>query len=232
MSIETNAARESCEKSVDKHPMSARFRGFLPVVVDVETGGFDPQKCALLEIASVVIDMDDSGVLVPGEVFEAAINPFEGSTVEEAALNFTGIDPNDPQRGAVDELAGLQGMIAAIRKQVKHYDCKRAVLVGHNAHFDLDFYNAALMRTQAKHSPFHPFTCFDTATLAGVLLGHTVLAESCKRAEIAFSNSEAHSAAYDAFKTAELFCHMVNNTQMLSAASSGPAATTNKEHVQ
>lgn len=205
----------SSSETKTKHPMASRFRGFLPVVIDVETGGFDPSRCALLEIASVIVDMDDSGILIPGEIFEAAVEPFDGAILEEAALNFTGINPNDPARGALPELDALKDMILGIRAKVKEYDCKRAVLVGHNAHFDLDFYNAAVARTQVKHSPFHPFTCFDTATLAGVLLGHTVLAESCKRAEIEFSNSEAHSAAYDALKTAELFCHMINHTQQL-----------------
>ena len=49
-------------------PMAERFRGFLPVVVDVETGGFDWNKHALLEIAAVPIELDEHGRFVPGEV--------------------------------------------------------------------------------------------------------------------------------------------------------------------
>ena len=42
-------------------PIAQRFRGFLPVVVDVETGGFNEQTDALLQIAAVIVDRDDSG---------------------------------------------------------------------------------------------------------------------------------------------------------------------------
>ncbi|HAV68246.1 MAG TPA: ribonuclease T, partial [Alcanivorax sp.] len=43
----------------NQHPsLALRFRGFLPVVVDVETGGFDARNDALLEIAAVLLDMD------------------------------------------------------------------------------------------------------------------------------------------------------------------------------
>ena len=39
--------------------------------------------------------------------------------------------------------------------------------------------------------------------------------EACHRAGIAFESSRAHSALYDAEKTAELFCDIVNRWQML-----------------
>ena len=47
-----------------KLPIAYRFRGFLPVVIDVETGGFNAQTDALLEIAAVLIGMDDKGCLL------------------------------------------------------------------------------------------------------------------------------------------------------------------------
>jgi ribonuclease T len=93
---------------------------------------------------------------------------------------------------------------------VKDHNCTRAVLTGHNAFFDLNFVNAAVARTDFKRNPFHPFSCFDTATLAGVALGQTVLAKALQVARIPFDNDEAHSALYDAQKTAELFCYVCN----------------------
>ena len=39
----------------EKPAMARRFRGFMPVVVDVETGGFDHKKDALLELAAVLL---------------------------------------------------------------------------------------------------------------------------------------------------------------------------------
>ena len=78
--------------------MSDRFRGFLPVVVDVETGGFNSETDALLEIGAVTLSIDDEGILRPDcNIFHSVI-PFEGSNIEQAALDITGIDPNDPYR--------------------------------------------------------------------------------------------------------------------------------------
>ncbi len=190
--------------------MAERFRGYLPVVVDVETAGFNAQTDALLEVAMVAMDMDEKGFLFSGFEMEANIVPFEGANLEKSALEFTGIDPFDPARNAEDEKTALTRMLKSIRKAVKEKGCKRAILVGHNAHFDLGFINAAIERHDIKRNPFHPFSSFDTASLAGLALGHTVLARSCKLAEIDFDNNAAHSALYDTQKTAELFALIVN----------------------
>lgn len=73
----------------------------------------------------------------------------------------------------------------------------------------------ATERVGLKRNPFHPFSFFDTSTLAGLAFGHTVLARACALANIPFDNAEAHSAEYDATKTAELFCLIVNRWQSL-----------------
>ncbi len=198
----------------EKSLMAQRFRGFLPVVVDVETGGFNALTDALLEIAAVPIKMDQDGVLVPGEVLDFHIDPFEGANIEQSALEFTGIDL-ETREGAVPEHMGLDEVFKAVRRAVKESGCNRAVLVGHNAHFDLGFLNAAAQRCDIKRNPFHPFSCFDTSTLSGLAFGHTVLARGCALAGIEFSNKEAHSAAYDAEKTAILYCEIVNRWQRL-----------------
>lgn len=195
--------------------MAQRFRGFLPVVVDVETGGFNCQTDALLEIAAVTLRMDDDGILHRHETFAFHVEPFEGANIEQAALDFTGIDLDDPERMAEPELMVMTDALQAIRRSVKENGCTRAVIVGHNAHFDLGFVNAAIERCDIKRSPFHPFSVFDTATLAGLAYGQTVLAKACRAAQIEFSNSAAHSAAYDAEKTADLFCDIVNRWKML-----------------
>ncbi|MBG58157.1 MAG: ribonuclease T [Porticoccus sp.] len=199
------------ERQLSMHPpISDRFRGFLPVVIDVETGGFNAATDALLEMAAVTLAMDEDGILMPSEIIYHAVIPFEGANVEQAALNFTGIDINDPYRMALEENEALRALFQPIRNAVKDAHCSRAVMVAHNAHFDLGFVNAAVERNGIKRNPFHPFSCFDTATLAGLAYGQTVLARACEAAEIEFSNDKAHSAAYDAEKTAELFCGIVN----------------------
>lgn len=198
-----------------RHPFSQRFRGYLPVVVDVETGGFHAATDALLEIAAVTLQMDGDGLLSVSQTYFAAVEPFEGANIEQAALDFTGIDPGSALRGAVKECDALGQIFSPVRAALKEMGCNRAVMVGHNAHFNLGFVNAAVNRCKIKRNPFHPFTCFDTASLAGLAYGHTVLARACQLAGIQFSNREAHSAAYDAEKTAELFCAIVNRWQTL-----------------
>jgi ribonuclease T len=200
----------SQDDKLEKSLMAQRFRGFLPVVVDVETGGFNSEKDALLEIAMVTLKMDDEGYLHPDETLSADIHPFDGANLEQEALDFTGIDPFDPERDAEFEIDALTGMLQTVRREIKKYGCTRAVLVGHNAHFDHGFLRAAIDRNDIKRDPFHPFSSFDTASIAAIALGQTVLAKSCKTAGIDFDNNEAHSAAYDTYKTAELFCFIVN----------------------
>lgn len=195
--------------------MAQRFRGFLPVVVDVETGGFNADTDALLEIAMVTLRMDEHGDLHPHELMSANIHPFDGANLEQEALDFTGIDPFDPERDAEFEIDALTTMFQTVRREVKHNGCNRAILVGHNAHFDHGFLRAAVARNDIKRDPFHPFSSFDTASISAVALGHTVLAKSCKIAGIEFDNSEAHSAAYDTYKTAELFCFIINRYRAL-----------------
>lgn len=198
----------------EKSPMANRFRGFLPVIVDVETGGFQARTDALLEIAAVTVKMED-GELVRDTTFDFHVEPFEGANIEATALEFTGIDLENRQAEVVPEHMALEEVFKAIRKQIKEQGCNRAVLVGHNAHFDLGFLNAATERCEIKRNPFHPFSCFDTATLAGLGYGHTVLARACALAGLDFCNKAAHSAAYDAEKTADLFCIIVNKWKQL-----------------
>lgn len=187
-----------------------RFRGYFPVVVDVETGGFNAGTDALLEIAAVLVTMDEEGYLRPGESVHQHVKPFPGANIEQAALDFTGIDPDSPLRGAVDEKTALREVFSVVRREMKAAQCTRAILVGHNAFFDNAFLRAAVQRTGIKRDPFHPFSCFDTASMAGLALGQTVLAKACAMAGIEFSQEQAHSALYDATRTAELFCSIVN----------------------
>ncbi|MET0086038.1 MAG: ribonuclease T [Sedimenticola sp.] len=190
--------------------IAQRFRGFLPVVVDVETAGFNNQTDALLEIAAVTLRMDDQGLLHKAETIACHVEPFPGANLDPKALAFNGIDPHHPFRDALPELDALKKISKPVRKAIKESGCTRAVLVGHNAFFDLGFINAAVERTGYKRSPFHPFSTFDTVSLSALAYGQTVLAKSVQAAGIEWDNSEAHSAIYDTEKTAELFCTILN----------------------
>ncbi len=193
-----------------KNGIASRFRGFLPVVVDVETAGFNPKTDALLEIAAVIIRMDEKGRLHPDTTHASHVQPFPGANLEQSALDFIGIDPYHPLRAARLERDALGHVFKPIRNAVKEAGCSRAILVGHNAFFDLGFLNAAVERTGIKRNPFHSFSSFDTATLAGLAYGQTVLARAMQAANIQWDESRAHSAVYDAERTAELFCTIIN----------------------
>ncbi len=71
--------------------LNKRFRGFLPIVIDVETGGFDAENNALLEVAAVILGMDDDGQLVITESLarnvEVAVTGAHHSQVREARLD-------------------------------------------------------------------------------------------------------------------------------------------------
>lgn len=192
-------------------PIGQRFRGFLPVVVDLETGGFNCKTDALLEIAAVLVDFNDEGLLAPEETFRFHVQPFEGANMEPASLEITGIDPHHPLRPAIPEKDALQRIFREVRAKQREVGCKRAVMVAHNAHFDLGFLNEAIERTGIKRSPFHPFSVFDTATLGGIAYGQTVLARMAEAAGMKWDSGSAHSAAYDAEQTAEIFCQIVNS---------------------
>jgi ribonuclease T len=202
----------------DSFLMRDRFRGFLPVVVDVETGGFNASTDALLEIAAVLLSLDGSGRLVRGATIREHVRPFDGARMDPASLAVNGIDPWHPLRIAATENDALGSVFKEVRQAIRDQDCTRAILVGHNASFDLGFLNAAVARAGIRRNPFHPFSCFDTATLAGVAYGQTVLSRAAQAAGLEWSTEEAHSAAYDAERTAEVFCLICNQFQPLYEA--------------
>ena len=201
-----------------KMSIAHRFRGFLPVVVDVETGGLNPKTDALLEVAAVMLGLDENNQLKPEKTHFCHIQPFASAHLDPQALEITKIDPYHPFRFALPEHDALEEIFQPIRKVLKKTGCQRAILVGHNPTFDLSFIQAAVRRAEIKRNPFHLFTTFDTATLAGLVYGETVLAKAAKAAGINFNPDEAHSAIYDAERTAELFCKIVNHYQQLMSS--------------
>ena len=221
---------QSKTESEQAHPISQRFRGFLPVVVDVETGGLIPKTDALLDIASVLLRLDGDGWLRRGETHRFHVLPFPNANIEPAALEINRIDPHHPLRPAIPERDALQRVFREVHQEMRNTECTRAILVGHNAHFDLSFLNEAGTRAGIKRNPFHPFSVFDTATLGGGAFGQTVLARAADAAGIDWDADAAHSAAYDAEQTAELFCEIVNRFRpTFESALSTPSNDKDKE---
>ena len=194
------------------------------MVVDVETGGFNERTDALLEIAAVLLDFDDDGKLYPAKSYTTHVVPFDGSNIEPKSLEINGIDPFHPLRAAREEREALSHIFAPVRQAVSDAGCTRAILVGHNAFFDLKFVNTAADRCGIKKNPFHPFSCFDTVTLCGLAYGQTVLARAAVAAGLEWDTAEAHSAIYDTRMTAELFCRVVNRWEQLHEGLDAPIA--------
>lgn len=194
--------------------MKDRFRGYLPVILDLETGGFDSRCNPILELACAFVSME-SGQLQICEEFCWAVSPFSGAIIEESSLKITGINLDDPDRIQMEEKAAINSLFKLIRKKIKSEECTRAIMVAHNASFDQGFLHAACDRTGIKRNPFHPFSTIDTVSLAAIAFGHTVLSESCGRAGLEFDESKAHQAAYDANRTAALFCKIVNESNFV-----------------
>ena len=191
--------------------LANRFRGYLPIVVDVETGGFNESTDALLQIAAVLLDIDERGQLYCSETVSCHVTPFEGANLDPKSMEVNGIDVDHPFRFAVEEKQALPKIFKPVRQALKHHNCNKAILVGHNAHFDLKFINTATARAGIKRNPFHPFSTFDTVSLAGLAYGQTVLARAVQSAGLEWDANEAHSAVYDAEMTAMLFCKIVND---------------------
>lgn len=219
----TSSSEQSQQAKDDAPGIAQRFRGFLPVVVDVETGGFVSATDALLEIAAVIIRLDDDGHVRPGETIRYHVKPFPGARLDPASLEVTGIDPFHPLRPALEESDAVRRVFKDVRKEVKAQKCNRAILVGHNAFFDLQFLNAVVERTNIKRNPFHPFSSFDTVTLGGLAVGQTVLGKAVVAAGFDWDENQAHSAAYDAEMTALLFCEIVNRCKPIYEVATRPA---------
>jgi ribonuclease T len=205
--------------------IAKRFRGFLPVVVDVETGGFNPLTDALLEIAAVTLMIGEQGLWRQKQTIACHVQPFPGAHLDPVALEFTGIDPYHPFRLAVPEEQALQTVFSAVHKAIETHGCSRAILVGHNPAFDLAFIKAAIKRTGIKPNPFHSFSTFDTATLAGLAFGQTVLSRAVVAAGFEWDHAEAHSAIYDAERTADLFCAVINQWETWACADKARAVS-------
>jgi len=198
-----------------KSALNVRFRGLLPLVIDLETSGLEPSTDALLEMAVVPIALNKEKGFYPEETWAYHIEPFLGARFDPESLKITGIDPGYPLRFAIPEQQVLHLLFQKIEVLLKKTGCQRAVWVAHNAWFDLAFLQAAVKRNHFLKLPYHSFTIMDTATLSGFLLGETVLARAMMAAKIPFNIDNAHSAIYDAEKTAELFCYLLNQYSLL-----------------
>ena len=101
--------------------MKTKFRKYLPVVVDLETGGFTPSSDAILEIAITLINYDREFSV--GETHRFHIDPFPGLKIHQDALEFTKINLEHPLRNAVSEQEALQSIFKIINQTIFFINC-------------------------------------------------------------------------------------------------------------
>ena len=195
--------------------MQERFRSFLPVVVDIETGGCNEKTDALLEFAAIIIGVDKDFKLFEKKIIHYHVHPFEGANIEEDALKVNGINPYSPLRLALTEQEMLTTAFRKIHVALEYYRCTRAILVGHNSFFDLKFLNEAANRCRIRDNPFHKFSSLDTVTLGALAYRQTVLSKIAAAAGYEWDSNSAHSALYDAQVTSHIFRKIFNTYDVL-----------------
>jgi ribonuclease T len=190
--------------------ISERFRQFLPVVIDLETGGLDPNKHALLEIAATPILYDTRYGFYYDDIFHEHVKPHPSTQIDQQALAINQIVVDSALRFAVEETYAIKTLVQWINAYLKKTSCSKAIIVAHNAHFDLRFLINAMTRSSNERCPLHRFSTLDTVTMSALVYGETVLAKALNKARIDFNENNAHGALYDTWKTAQLFCQIVN----------------------
>ena len=132
-----------------------RFRGFYPVVIDIETSGFDPNQNAILEIAAVTVTMDNEGWLLPDQTLHFHVNPFDGAIHNahfDHSFLMTSAERNKIKRNpfhpfATFDTASLSGLVFG--QTVLAKACTAA-----NIAFDLKEAHSALYDTQRTSELF------------------------------------------------------------------------------
>ena len=160
------------------------------VVVDVETSGLDARRDRLLAIGAVTIAAQR---LLPGQGYEAFLRTETPSS--HANILVHGITPQAQRRGSAPE-AALMGFLEFARHDV---------LAAFHANFDRTVLDRAA-RSQLGVRPPNPW--IDVAQLAPALVPEARLANRPLDDWLGYFGLRAHvrhSAASDAFATAELF---------------------------
>ena len=175
-------------KQLVERPRGQKFSGNY-VVFDIETTGFSPSKDRIIEIGAVKVT---DGKIT--EKFSTFVNPQIPIPFEIEKLT-----------GITDSMVLDAEDITAVLPKFLEF-CSDAVLVAHNASFDVNFITKNAERMGIAIEP----TVLDTVTLARQLLpnlGRYKLDTVAKALGISLANH--HRAVDDAGATAEIFAAFV-----------------------
>jgi len=159
------------------------------VVFDIETTGFSPVNNRIIEIGAVKVKGGEIA-----DKFSAFVNPDVPIPFEIEKL--TGIN---------DSMVKDAPYIEQVLPEFLSF-CEGAVLVAHNAGFDMSF----IKENALRQGIFRKFTCVDTLGIARILLPHQgkhTLDAVAKAMGVSLENH--HRAVDDAQATAEIFVKFI-----------------------
>lgn len=184
------------------------------VVFDTETTGLQPHKDEIVQIGAVRVVKSK---IVPGEQIDILVDP--GMKIPPASTKVHGV---------TDAMVfGAPKIVPA--SQTLHGFATDAVLVAHNAPFDMAF-----LHNHEKDAGLvwdHPI--LDTVLLSAVLFGRTevhTLDALCDRLDVVIPPELRHTALGDAHATAEVLCKMLAMLQSRGVTTLADAVAEAKRH--
>ncbi len=201
-------------RAVTERLAETRLADLTCVVFDTETTGLDPARDEIVQIAGVRLV---NGRRVAGEVFETLVNP--GRRIPPSSTHVHGI--TDAM------VVGAPDVVEAGRRF--HSFAEGAVLVAHNAPFDLHF----LRRHEDTIGLRFDNPVLDTVLLSAVIFGrgesHSLDALTA-RLGITIPEEARHTARGDAEATAEAFLRLIPMLQARGLATFGEVLAEVRRH--
>lgn len=178
--------------------------------IDVETGGVDPEKDALLQVSGCI---EIEGIVV--EPFNYFIRPFTNDRVSEEAMKVTGITYEMIESDQfMPPTTGYAVLHTLFNRYVDKYNKKDKMhFVGYNANFDHDFIRSFFVKNKDNYyGSFFSYPCIDVMTLWAYRLmdvrhhlSDFKLMTVAKHVFGEIDESRLHDAEYDIELTRRLF---------------------------
>lgn len=184
------------------------------VVFDTETTGLQPHKDEIVQIGAVRVVKSK---IVAGEQIDMLVDP--ARPIPAASTKVHGI--TDAM------VSGAPTVIPATKSL--HKFASGAVLVAHNAPFDMAFLDKHAKKADLRWD--HPI--LDTVLLSAVLFGRTevhTLDALCERLDVTIPPALRHTALGDAHATAEVLCKMLAMLDARGISTLSEAVTEAKTH--
>lgn len=178
------------------------------VVMDTETGGLDPKKHSLLQVALVVFEdgkeIDHLKVNVVHDVYHTT----------EKAMEINGIDLETHVGYYPDDVAEQ-----VISFMGKHFGTTPAQVCGHNVTFDVGFVKELFAYANLDYDKVFSYRLLDTSAVArfliftGMVPSRGSLGDLAKFFNLDFVPNELHDALVDCRVTYQLLTAMANFVQ-------------------